>query len=218
MTILFDIDKTPFDTPKFAQETNEALAHTIGHSVEELMGVFFEYEKTITRTEFNPWDYLQALANAFQVDRAKLEQVYFAPEHYRNSLYSETLPVLQSLHEHQLGAYTEAVIAWQEKKLELSGLKHFFVNNLIFISRDKKDSQLISQLPPSIVIDDHVEYLQAMKQLRPNDLQPVWINRESEEKSPEFSTIHDLSELIEMVNGKMILSCPATAGSGSKLN
>ncbi|MEN8252881.1 MAG: HAD family hydrolase [Patescibacteria group bacterium] len=198
-TVLFDIDSTLFDTKKFMKSADLAMAEELKQPLEKILEVYKKYRSSITRTAFNPWDYLETLAKEFNVDEKKLEEIFFKRELFEQSLYPDTLATLDAMRgRYQLGTFTEAVILWQEKKLKLSGLINYFDPKITFISSNKISPKLVTKFPASVIIDDKPEYLEKILELR-NDIQVIWINRKSDKKHEKFATIHNLGKLEKVI-------------------
>jgi FMN phosphatase YigB (HAD superfamily) len=200
-TILFDLDKTLIDTSKLVHEfINPALAKKLRVETAAVENIDRQYKSGLKIfSAFNPWEFLELLATKFNTDQQELENVFFAPKFYPQSVYPETLPVLEKYQKtYKLGIYSEGVMAWQKVKLKLAKLDKFFANEMVFISPNKKSPQLIAKLPAkAVVVDDRLDYIDQLK-LR-KDIYPVWLDRNCSHQQVDAHTITNLSELEEVL-------------------
>jgi len=197
--ILFDIDRTIIDTDKLSGLLNGAIAKFLEISTDEARELYKKFIQKISlddSTDYDPWSWLNFLSDMFpKVSKEELEAVFFNQANFEASVFPEVINSIDNLKKtYRIGIFSQGVIPWQEKKLELAGLTPLFEKELTFIFRRKVAPASLEKLPVgSIVIDDReifIEGLMVAKRFR-----PIWINRNSDEKYGDVETIHSLEEL-----------------------
>ncbi len=195
--ILFDVDKTLFDTSSFMQRSYDTLAKQLEITRDALDQIKQQYDAQLNKySDFDPWDFLGFVEDAKGGDYDQMLTTFFDGDHFEASVFPETFSVLQQLKpKFTLGIYSEAVIKWQHKKLELSGLKKYFEEENTYIFRRKIKPESLDQLPPeAVIVDDNtrevIPTLVADQRFR-----PIWINRVNATSFPEVETISTLAEL-----------------------
>lgn len=195
--LLFDLDNTLFNTRTcFGELVTPLLAEALRVENEDIHQVTDEYKASLARnTDFDPQQYLDWLHEEFGGDRAQLEQLYFKPELFQKSIFSDVLSTLDQLKETQtLGIYSEGVAAFQHQKLKLTGLEPWFDPEYTFILHRKLEPEVLATLPPAVIVDDREDVVNEL--LTMSHLKPIWINRTDSVSHQEAPTIHSLSELL----------------------
>lgn len=164
--ILFGIDYTLINTSRLRElvESANCLHLRIDQNIyRELIG---EYVAGLaSNIEFSPRNYVRFLENKLhkQIPVNDLLANYFSnPDLYRNSLYLETLSVLNVLSEHySLGIFSEGVKEFQIAKIELSGIVQYLNLDLVFIYPDKtgKALDILRQHRHFCLVDDNLRHL-----------------------------------------------------------
>lgn len=203
--ILFDIDKTIFNTPSlFDDKVRPLLAEKYDLSLEESYRLIGDYKASLSRnSDFDPNELIQFISQHIPGSTTKeIETLFYTPESFRQSVFPETKKVLSSLQgKYTLGIFSEAVESWQERKLDLAELTPFFDQELIFIFRRKETIEAMSKLPAGAwVIDDKPEAIEALLEFK--KLKPIWINRKQEHMpiAEVVPTIRSLTEVIDIVS------------------
>lgn len=195
--ILFDIDRTIFDTEMSGKKIKEVLAGVTKKSIEEIEKIDQDYKVTLESTTDFDFDYfLKLIADKTGIDLEILDQAVFKSQNF--VLYPETKEVLGRLlaSGHSLGIYSEGVSKWQTEKIKLTSISDYFDIGLIFIEKRKLSLESINKIPKgSIVIDDRKEVLETLKQHR-SDLMLVWINRNYRQIVDGIKTIFNLKNLL----------------------
>ncbi|HYD34698.1 MAG TPA: HAD hydrolase-like protein [Vitreimonas sp.] len=200
--ILFDIDRTLFDTPYWAGElVNPAIAELLNVKVEELLVVKNQYtDQLVKNTDFNPVDYLTHLSKVYARSIEELAQVFYQPAYFQQAVYADVLPTLLVLRsQYQLGIFSEGDLDFQQTKLELSGLKSFFEPELHFIERRKEVPQVLQRLQPGwVIVEDKPEVITTLE--TQTQTLPIWINREAETEFTPQRQMTTLTELPELAS------------------
>lgn len=152
--ILFDIDRTIFDTDKMSKMFNDLMLQILNYpNNDEFQKTKEEYLKSLNRDrEFEPENFCKNLANKFNKNRYQnLVDVIFAPKYayiYKESVYKETFPVLEELKtRYRLGIYSEGTEKFQNHKFNSLSLNKYFDKDLIFIVDAKDNKETLEKLP-----------------------------------------------------------------------
>lgn len=195
--IYFDIDKTLVDTRQLMRNFEDALME-VGFPSETFAQTLQAYRATLKdNTEFDPEIFLDALTDAHPGDhREQLAQAFWLAHNFEQALFPDALMVLGALSQKlELGVFSQGVKAWQEKKLQLAGLDHFFPEERRIIESNKLSEAALAQLPQDAwVIDDKKPVVTHLKTNRP-DLRVLWINRET----PEETDLETITSLLHIV-------------------
>ena len=195
--ILFDIDKTIFDTKASGEKVTESIGLVTRMTPSEVERINEGYKKHLdSTTDFDSNDFLRKVSDETGNSLQELTEALFNPNNF--VLYSETLTVLKHLLDegYSLGTFSEGVPEWQMKKLVLTGVINYFDPALIFIERRKLTPEAIEKIPSGVIlIDDKKVVIETLRQLRP-DLELMWINRKNEEEMEGVKTIRSLTELL----------------------
>ena len=195
--ILFDIDKTVFDTRASGKKYGQKLAERCHVGEEKIKESVESYRSQLeSSTDFDPDELLARIETEYGVEKGNLEQVLFDQSNF--ILFPESGAVLEKLAKTStLGLFSEGRQRWQKKKMELTGIARFFDPRYVIVERRKMNEESIKKIPQgSTVIDDKRVVIERLKQLRP-DLNLIWINRENEEKIEGVTNIKSLKDLLE---------------------
>lgn len=199
--ILFDFDKTLFDTRGFFEEQlGPALEREFDLSQNIVEKISKTYRETLTKsTQFDPEGWLEVAQQHHDLDAEQWRTLLQNPVFYERSLFPEVIPTLIELsHDYVLGIYSEAVYEWQMKKISLSGLINYFDQKYIMISSDKVSDGMIDQIPfGAMIVDDKLEVIAALK--RRTGIYPIWLNRSGLQGMPSVREIRDLSQILRVV-------------------
>lgn len=199
-TILFDIDRTIFDTDGPSIIRNQAILKILGYPpVEEFNKVKSDYKLTLkNEREYIPEDYVKMLCDKYNFKNIDaLIDTYYGNEYnilYKKSVYPEFLKIAKILiSKYRLGIFSEGYKRFRENRLKAMNIAEYIDSDLIFMFDAKDTSEAISKLPKeSIVVDDKERICQF---LTDNGFRAIWINRKDKRKSDNFETIYSLLEL-----------------------
>ena len=195
--ILFDIDRTIFDTGKMVEDIDTATAKIIKSSNLESLIVLNRSR------EFSPETYTKMLCEKFHFnDQKKLLEIFYGGKYkyiYKNNVFPKTRIVLDKLKtNYRLGIYSEGISKFQNNKFKSLELDEYFEKNLIFIFAAKDTEEAIAKIPKSAIIIDDKERI--CEFLTKNGINAIWLNKIDDRVSPNFQTIHNL---LEPPNGLM---------------
>ena len=200
-TILFDIDYTLLNATVSKQNYREKISKLVGVSVDDYMVVEKDYmNRESGFTDFHPDDYIKHMCRNYNVDEVCVREVFFDDQNFVEALYPDVIPALEKLSEsYGLGIFSEGFEDFQMTKLHKSGLSHFFKKDLTFIFRRKLMEGALNMLPENcFIVEDNPSVIDALVEF--GRVQPVWLNRKSEEKHREIPTIGNLENLKEILN------------------
>jgi phosphoglycolate phosphatase-like HAD superfamily hydrolase len=199
--ILFDWDDTLFSKVEYKKNLRDNLARICEVSKEEIFRVEDEYFESLERSDnFQIEKFVDVFRKKFN-KKIKLED--FSSDKlniYSVALFPEVIAVLNELKKNgfKLGIYSQGFTNFQKIKIESSGIKDYFDENFIFISRDKTDPEFIATLlDGAIIIDDKKEVVEKLKTDGRFDL--FWINRKNDEIIEGATTVKNLNEFVKQV-------------------
>jgi phosphoglycolate phosphatase-like HAD superfamily hydrolase len=195
--ILFDIDRTIFNTDQFRYNYMHKFLSLMHVPAEKFEEGRTSYHNTLEKhTDFLPEDYLKHLSAFFNFPLEKLRHAYYTPDNFTQALFPDTLPALTSLsRSNTLGIFSEGYSSFQITKLKLSGIYDYFVPRYTHIHRRKLDLQIIKSLPHNCtVVDDNPEVISILT--GHFGIDPVLLNRNASSSIPGSKTIHSLLDLL----------------------
>jgi putative hydrolase of the HAD superfamily len=201
--VLFDIDRTIFDTDKASVvRMNRILNILKTNDSERIEKVKENYRKTLkNEREYEPDGFVKILCEEFSFDNTNLlADVYYGENNkdiYKGSVYPEVIDVLDSLKKNNfhLGIFSEGTIKFQNHKFRSLDLEKYFDRGLIIIREAKDTDETIQEIPEGAIIVDDKEKICEL--LFKNGIKPIWLNKKNDRKSDKFVTIHNLLELKE---------------------
>lgn len=202
--ILFDIDRTLFDTSRFVSAVEASLLKFLQLPEEKLKNIGAKYSQSLVKnTDFDPEEYLKHLVNHLKISHQKniyqeLHNIYFSVAGFSHSLYPDVIPTLHRLKESAaLGIYSEGNQKFQTAKLIKSGLMDLFDSRHIYIFRRKTELPTLSRLPDHVIIvDDNQSVIDELFAQQVRQITPIWLNRLDSSRHHFARTIHSLTELI----------------------
>jgi FMN phosphatase YigB (HAD superfamily) len=200
--ILFDVDKTLFDTGGYFSKTlSDAIIAELGITKQELEQKEEKYRSSLDKyTDFEPNGFLTSVSGLKDINELA-SKTYRNQDIFIKSVSPDTLPTIESLQikGYRLGIFSEANIEWQKSKLKLSGLEKLFEPELTFISTRKTTPDFISQLPSGAwVVDDNQEVISDLSKF--DHIKPIWINRNQEENlNPSIPSITSLTKVESII-------------------
>lgn len=202
--ILFDIDRTLFDTDAFTREYREKFIKYLDVSAEKLEKILAKYQQGLPHhTDYVPDEFIKHLINSLNLSKQqkiydKLHNLFFEQENFSKSKYPEVASVLASLKDHYtLGIVSAGQPAYQKIKLAKLALTDYFDPKLIYILHRKTEPASLALLPENAtIVDDDPTVIDVICSQKEKTFYPVWINRKSIAVHPRCRTIHSLSELV----------------------
>lgn len=196
-TILFDIDRTIFDTNKFIELIRFDLMNLLSCDNRIAKKIEDDYLREISRESFfSPYKYSKYLSLKFNISTSVFfKKLFLKKEQYAESLFSDTLSTFNHLKMKNiaLGIFSEGNLSFQKLKIESSGVSNFFSFDKIFIFNNKLSSTSLSKLPQDVLIVD--DKLSVAEKLLKRGYKSVWINRNSRKRHYLIPTIFSLSDL-----------------------
>lgn len=202
--VLFDIDRTIFDTNGLSRLLESGLSKAIKKaSVEEIKDAKSEFATSLSADrEFDPENLVTFLCNKFNFeDRDSLLDVYYSLKNkywYKDLVVPEIYKVIEALKgKYRLGVYSEGTKRFQNYKFNSMGISDLLDKNLIYIFDHKTNADAISKIPKGAIIIDDKESV--CEYLTDNGFVAIWLNIKDKRINPKFKTIHNLSELPKLL-------------------
>lgn len=203
-TLLFDIDRTLFDTERFSKDYREKFIKFFNTTPEKFEIIRSKYHRSLTKhTDYVPEEFFKHLINSFHRDKQretyeKLHNLFYETKNFSKNLYPETVSCLQAMKtRYLLGTFSEGHPPYQKTKLVKASIYDFFDPKLIYISRRKTDPAFLSTLPEKCtIVDDDSSVIDELINQKIISLIPVWLNRNNKDRHPRSKTIHSLDELL----------------------
>lgn len=198
--VLFDIDRTIFDTDRMSRIFDKEMLKILKTSN---LVKFEKAKKTYKQMlqfdrDFRVEEYVRVISKAFDfTNQEKLTEVFFGSKFahiYRDSVYPETYKILDELKVvYRLGIFSEGELKFQNHKFESMGLGKYFDRDLVFIVPAKDNKETLEKIPKgSIVVDDKRRICEFLAE---NGVKSVWLNKRMESEVTEFPVVHNLLEL-----------------------
>jgi len=201
--LLFDIDKTLFDTENFSQYYRNKFIKLLKISPERLEKVRIKYHKSLKKhSDYIPEEFIKHLINAFRLEKQQkiyelLKNLFYESDNFSKNLFSDTDVLTELKKRYSLGIFSEGFPAFQKTKLVKSSLYDLFDLKNIFIFRRKTINEALSELPDQCtIVDDDPAVIHELLDQKTTILYPVWLNRKNKDKHPSAKTIHSLTELV----------------------
>jgi FMN phosphatase YigB (HAD superfamily) len=198
--VLFDIDRTIFDTDGMIIDLDEALLAILGYpNTESFKKVEEDYIEILMHDRyFIPEDYVKMLCVKFNFsDQKKLLDVFYDDKYkhvYKDNVFPETIKVISILkNKFDFGIFSEGTSKFQNNKFRSMDLNKYFDKDLIFIVDVKDTREVIKRIPKSAIVIDDKEKI--CKFLTSNGIRAIWLNKKDDRISDKFQTIHNLLEL-----------------------
>lgn len=197
--ILFDIDRTIFDTEGHRKELFLRISKLVGVSLQKVYNYLDIYFSSLkNEREYCSEDFARTLTvNKDLQDKILsyhygiLSQVLCA-----KYVYDEVHEMFNILSNNfRLGIYSEGECKLQKSKIQ--GLNRYFDKDLIFIVDAKDNNETLEKLPKEAIIIDDKEII--CEFLTKNGFRAIWLNRKDDRKSERFKTIHSLLELPSII-------------------
>jgi FMN phosphatase YigB (HAD superfamily) len=197
--LLFDIDRTIFDTSKLTAALVSSLSKTLDIEVSEIRKETHIFVASLNADrEFDPEKFTKYLCNKFNFENQKLLLAVFYNKKnkhwYTDFIFPETFIVFDRLiNKFRLGIFSEGTKKFQNYKFESMGISKYLYKELIFVLDHKTNPGALAKIPQgSIVVDDKES---VCEYLSDNGIKTVWLNKKDDRKNEKFPTIHNLLEL-----------------------
>ncbi len=210
--ILFDIDRTLFDTSVFAGLIRQKISILAQVSSDTLIRLENEYINSLSsRSKFSPSSFCGFLERELNIPSIFLMQEFiYDKTTYIDSLFADVLPVLKKLKEKgiSLGVFSEGELAFQRLKVDYSGIGQYLDKNHIYIFEEKLSSRNLKEIPVGSLIIDNSETV--VNFLRSRGFNSIWINRNPDMGlilNPNISSLFsllDLSDETAMTNSNLL--------------
>lgn len=198
--ILFDIDRTIFDTDGMSRLLNQELGRILGaKSLEKIDQIKRDYVQSLERDRYyKPEEFCRRLALAYKFPKTKdLVEVFYGKKFayiYKQSVFSDFFEVSKKLkNRFRFGIYSEGSLKFQRHKYESMMIDKYFDKNLVFIVRSKDNRTMLKKMTKNMTIIDDKKIICDF--LFKNNIPVVWLNKKGEIDSNKYATIHSLSEL-----------------------
>jgi FMN phosphatase YigB (HAD superfamily) len=190
--ILFDIDKTIYNTDHQAEDFDKLISDVLGRS--DVVSL----KDSNDDRQFSPEVYTKRLCDKYNFENQdKLLEVFYGDKYkhiYRDNVFPETRIVLDKLKcDYQLGIYSEATHKFQTHKFKSTGLEKYFEKDLVFILDAKDTEGAIKNIPEGAMVVDNNERI--CEFLTEHGIKAIWLNKKDDRVSLNFQTIHNLLEL-----------------------
>lgn len=196
--LLFDIDRTIFDTQKWIDITEKEIIKTLNFDINRKdISINFYLKSLVNDRKFNPEKYSEFLNKKFNIKMEVALNIVYGQSYgkfYSGSIYPETFEVIEKLKDKfTLGIYSEGTDKFQNHKFRSMGISKYFDKDLIFIVSAKDTLEVVSKLPKeAIVVDDKERICEFLTE---NNIKAIWLNKLDDRKSERFATIHNLLDL-----------------------
>lgn len=198
--VLFDLDRTLFDTDHFINLLRVKLANLARKDEQVLKQLENRYQKLFGKLTFDPLHYSEFLSREFKISSSDLFRLFTDDKKlYSESLFDETIPILKFFkkNKYQAGIFSEGNIGFQKMKINYSGLFSHLIDSNIYVFENKLTLASIESLPSDAVIVDDKQGV--VDQLVGHGIQSIWINRASRQKHDVAQTIFSLKELEDLL-------------------
>lgn len=197
--LLFDIDRTIFDTDKMSAFLSEKLGDILGRgNIAEINQIKRNYISSLERDrEFTPDELCRRLAKRFKASGADLIKVFYGRNFkhiYKDCVFPEFFELYKKLKsKFRFGVYSEGTLRFQTHKFRSMQITKYLDKNLIFIVPVKDNPQTMKKISKEAIIVDDKEII--CEALIKSGFHPVWLNKKDGRESIKFETIHSLLEL-----------------------
>lgn len=198
--VFFDIDRTLFDPESFL---NNFFERVNAESNVKIQDIKEHYERSKKETGyFIPDTFLSEIVKDYrQINKQKLEEIFWSPELIRKSLYDDSLSIKKLADGVTIGIFSKGDKKFQMSKLTF--IKDILKEENIFIFPDKisQIGLVLSKNPDreTEFVDDDLGVLKAIKE-KSNSSRLFLIDRESNlEDNVGVKRIKSLEELEDLI-------------------
>lgn len=193
--ILFDIDRTIFDTGRLVEAWTKGLGKILNVEPEKVYS--FAASSSAGR-DFDPDVFTKFLCEEFSFnDQKTLLDVFYSNKNkhrFTDFIFPETIEVFENLKSNfKLGIWSEGTSKYQNYKFDSMNIRKYLDEDIVFILDNKSTPEALKKIPEGSVIVDDKESV--CEYLNDNKIKTIWINRKDGRKNSKFETIFTLSEL-----------------------
>jgi FMN phosphatase YigB (HAD superfamily) len=188
--ILFDIDNTLLDTPRYARRALEKMQSVLGIDDSVLLEKREAYYQSLHEpTDFSPESFVDFLHIKNEALRREALGCWYDSELLKQCVFVDFTRNSEGFGHHAiLGIFSQGIAEFQIKKMQLMGIYDYFEQKYMFIKNRKASPESLRELQeliaPSehnsfqqvVVVDDKVEYLKALREIP--QISPVLIQRQ----------------------------------------
>lgn len=196
--VLFDIDRTIFDSEKLVSKINQRMGKLLGDINEELfLSIKEKYMNSLKfDREYDPENYIDVICSELNFKKPELlKSIYYGTENiYEDCAFPDAYKIFEELKpSYKLGIFSEGTTRFQNHKFISSGLKKYFEPELVFIFDNKSLPESLNIIPKDPIIVDDKESV--CEYLIKANIKAIWLNKKDDRISNNFQTIHNLLEL-----------------------
>lgn len=197
--ILFDLDRTLFDTNRFIDLVRTRMANFTKKNEQIIKQLENKYQQLCSKLAFDPLHYSEFLSRELHINTSEIVKQFTDFKNiYSESVFDEAVPVLElcKKKKNRVGIFSEGNVDFQKMKINYSGLSSYVDHNHIYVFENKLALASIESLPSDIFIVD--DKLKVIDQLTEHGIKSIWINRTSKQKHKTSQTIFSLNELTKL--------------------
>lgn len=168
--ILFDIDNTLLDTPRYANAAFARMREILGMTESEFSQKKDAYYQTLEETtDFTPQNFIDSLNIPTPQQRAQLLECWQDESVLRECLFADFTQNLEQFQANSvLGIFSQGDLNFQLQKLQLMGIYSHFEQKYVLIKNRKVSPESLEELKQIdvdsfqkiVVIDDKAMYLE----------------------------------------------------------
>lgn len=202
--VLFDIDRTIFDTAGLTNFWVSSYAKIIdGATEEDIRMALDDFIGSLSADrEFNPENFVEFVSARFNFKNPELLlDVVYGDDNkhlYRELIFPETHEILEKLGErYRVGIFSEGTLKYQNYKFKSMEISQYLDEDLVFILDHKTNPEVLSKIPEGAIVIDDKESV--CRYLHDNGVRVIWLNKKDTTKSKDFDTIFDLKEVVDIL-------------------
>lgn len=207
-TILFDVDRTLFDTAKFVSLFLGEISLSLGVSRAEVEKVYSNYWNEFEITDHLPQNFSKYIVKWLQVEGFSADaikhlvlDIFNREDLYRDSVFEEASGVISSMQNKgwRVGLFTEGNIDFQNAKLTYSELRKLIPGEMIFIFEEKTAPTALAVLPKECVLVD--DKLGVVTTMISKGYRAVWLNSQKQVGPAQVPQVSSLLQLPDLLSG-----------------
>lgn len=198
--VLFDIDRTIFDTVRLTKSWVPEISRIIGNvEVTEVERAKNEFINSLAADrDFDPEKFISFLCDRFNFDRPDLlSDVFYGDENkkkFHDFIFPETFEVFNKLKKRfHIGIFSEGTEKFQNYKFKAMEISEYLDKDLIFVLSNKSTPEALAKIPEGAVVVDDKESV--CEYLSEHGVKTIWLNKKDGGINKNFQTIHNLLDL-----------------------